>query len=62
MDLTPHILELIRQTSTNLPADVEKYLLSAQGKEARQMLKNIYYLPKEKRRMVQLRRTLCGPF
>jgi len=33
MDLTPHILELIRQTSTNLPADVEIFLLSAQGKE-----------------------------
>ena len=33
MDLTPHILELIRQTSTNLPANVERDLLSAYGKE-----------------------------
>jgi len=32
-DLTPHILELIRLTSTSLPVDVEKTLLSAQEKE-----------------------------
>jgi len=32
-DLTRHILELIRLTSTSLPADVEKVLLSAQEKE-----------------------------
>jgi fumarate hydratase class I len=32
-DLTPHILELIRLTSTSLPADVERTLLSAQEKE-----------------------------
>ena len=32
-DLIPHILELIRLTSTSLPADVERALLSAQEKE-----------------------------
>jgi fumarate hydratase class I len=32
-DLTPHILELIRLTSTSLPADVERTLVSAQEKE-----------------------------
>ncbi len=32
-DLTPHILELIRLTSTSLPVDVEKTLLTAQEKE-----------------------------
>ena len=32
-DLTPHILELIRFTSTSLPVDVERKLLSAQEKE-----------------------------
>ena len=32
-DLTKHILELIRLTSTSLPADVERTLFSAQEKE-----------------------------